>query len=232
MYREFEKGLFIEECKCRFLCKVWVKGIEELCYVSSSSKLRYFIELKNKEVVLKINTTSKSKTKYTLFAVKDDVGYILLDLVYVNKLLHNEFIKPISIYFGNTIYCEKVIENLRSDFYIDGKNKVFIEAKGIITKESTAYFPSMVLKRAINQLKVMRDLLAKGYKVHYYLVLMSPQIDLLLPNRKYVEYYNNMKLCLENGMQLFVYKIAWNDIKASVFRDQMIEKLFLNEVIK
>lgn len=232
MYRELENGVFIEECKNRFGCKVNIKGIETLCYISSSSKLRHFLKLSGREVLVKKNTNIKSKTKYTLFAVKTFKGYILLNLVFVNKLLMIEFNKPNCIYSGKKIYYEKKVTNtLKSDFYIDDSDKkIVIEAKGIITEESIAYFPSMAVKRATAQLRILNNLLTKGYDVHYYVVLMNSEINQLILDKNQVEFYREFKKCLKVGMVVYVYKVIWDNIYASIIRDEIVEKAFLSEI--
>lgn len=230
---EFENGIFIEECKSRFRCKVVINGFEELCYLSSSSKLAKLIQLPGREVLLKRNASKKSKTKYTVHAVKTPNGYVLLNLGFVNSLLKAEFNKPESIYSGDKIYCEKkVTGGLKSDFYIEGIRKTIIEAKGIISEEPIANFPSMTVERAINQLQAFSKLLKTGYNVHYYIVLMSPYINYLQPDKTQIEFYRNFEDCLKNGMKLFVYKTVWNNkYSASVLRDNLIENLFLCKTI-
>nr|WP_320146309.1 hypothetical protein [uncultured Anaeromusa sp.] len=129
----FKKGLFIEECSRRFSCIVKADKEEMLCYVASSSKLKHFIDLKNREVLLKRNKKMKSKTKYTLHAVQGASGYILLNLIFVNQLVMNKLMR---FYQGDQIYREKkVSEELKADFYIEENGKkIVIEAKGLITE--------------------------------------------------------------------------------------------------
>lgn len=53
------KGFFLHENKRRFSGQVLIDGVEESCYIASSSHLRDIIILDNKEVLL-IPVKSKS----------------------------------------------------------------------------------------------------------------------------------------------------------------------------
>jgi DNA-binding sugar fermentation-stimulating protein len=229
MQMELISGIFIEECKSRFLCKVDINGQCELCYVSSSSKLAPFIELKGKEVVLIKNISTTSKTKYTLQAVKNETGYILLNLSFINRLLGEEFKRPESLYsVADRILSEKTIsEGLKVDFFIEGKQDVVIEAKGIISNAGGACLPAMRVDRAVNQLKCFQKLLKKGISVHYYFVLMNPLINNLKLDKTKMEFYKLFRSCLKNGMQVFIYKVVWNEDNIYLARDKSIETLFL-----
>jgi len=232
MSNEFIAGVFVEECRKRFLCKVEIQGQEELCYISSSSKLAPFIELVGREVLLTKNIGDRNKTNYTVHAVKTCEGYVLLNLSFVNKLLLIEFNKPESIYSGlNTIYREKkIINSLRADFVIEGKQKIIVEAKGIITEKITGYLPSMTVIRAVKQLEAFNQLLREGYCVHYYVVLMNPGTRDLKLNKEILEFHRLFKRCMKKGMQVFVYRVKWDNEFCSIIRDKLVEMSFLKEI--
>lgn len=65
---ELIKGIFIEESKNRFLCKVVVDGVLHECYVPSSSKIENYLNINNKEILLTRNQGGNRRTKYSLFA--------------------------------------------------------------------------------------------------------------------------------------------------------------------
>ena len=229
MPNEFEHGVFIEECKNRFLCKVAIKGQEELCYVSSSSKLSHFIKLPGRQVLLIENLKKTSKTKYTLHAVKTVQGYALLNLGYINKLLMDEFSKQEGIYKTSAaIHREKkVTATLKSDFLVTGEYPTIIEAKGILSESATAYLPSMQVNRAVRQLNELNNLLKKGFLVHYYIILMDTEIKRLLLSNKPQNFYSAFTSCLENGMRYFIFKAAWNGQGFILNRDLISESEFL-----
>jgi len=228
MELEFESGQFIEECKNRFLCRVNINGTEELCYVSSSSKLDRFIELKGREVLLIKNTGMSKKTRYTLHAVRAREGYTLLNLGYVNKLLLKEFSKPDSQYsLSHSLFCEKkVSDKLKADFFIEGRDKVVIEAKGIISETTVAQLPSMRVDRAITQLKQLEILLNKGFSVHYYVVLMSSSIQTLKLDKSYKEFNGVFTRCIKKGMLIYIYRTLWEDKQCFVEEDYKVKKVF------
>ncbi|MDA8227474.1 MAG: DNA/RNA nuclease SfsA [Desulfitobacterium hafniense] len=230
---DYIHGIFLEECKNRFLCKVKINNREELCYQSSSSKLGHFIDLPGREVVLVENAGKNSKTKYTLHAVKTNSGYILLNLGYVNKLLLKEFAKPDSLYNASgQMYCEKkVADTLKADFFFDGTERTIVEAKGIISEAQVAYLPSMEVDRAVAQLSLFSNLLSDGYFVHYYVVLMNPEIETLRLDSNREEYYRLFRLCLSRGLEFFLYKVVWHQGKPALIRDSQGETVFLSNAV-
>lgn len=230
----YEKGIFLEECKNRFLCKVLLRGTEELCYISSSSKLSHFITLAGREVLLKKNSSTKSRTSYTVQAVKAEQGYILLNLNFINKLLGEEFIKPDSLYAGaKTICCEKKLGNiLKVDFLIEGDSTIIVEAKGIISEGYSVKFPAMVVERAMQQLQVFAKLMEEGFLVNYYIVLMNPAIEQVRLDKSIVVFSRLFKKCLKKGMEVYIYKVLWRDEQFSVVRDRIIETNFIESVYK
>lgn len=231
MSTEFEYGVFIEECKSRFLCKVAIKGQEEVCYVSSSSKLAPFIELTGREVLLIKNIGDKNKTAYTLHAVKTCEGYVLLNLGFINKLLMTEFNKQESIYSGaGTISREKKVSTLKADFLIEGEYKTIVEAKGVLAEDKVAYLPAMRVDRAVSQLEQFTILLKEDYFVDYYFVLMNPVINHLKLDKTKVQFYKLFRKCLRKGMRLFIYKAVWDEERCSVVRYYEAEKAFIAQL--
>lgn len=222
-----KKGIFIEECKNRFLCIVKINGVEELCYLPSSSKLSRFIELKEKEVLLTSNIGKNQRTKLTLHAVKTDEGPTLVNLNYINKLLYREFTKLGNPYdYEGKVLCEKKISNtLKVDFLIDGEQKIIVEAKGILSEHSIAKLPSMKVDRAVAQLKQFEVILKTGFKVHYYIVLMSRKIQGIEFDETYKEFYSIFKRCVRRGMNFFVLRTIWQGEEFSVERDIHIENM-------
>ncbi|CQR72618.1 Sugar/maltose fermentation stimulation protein homolog [Sporomusa ovata] len=231
MADNFVNGVFLEECKHRFLCKVDVNGQEELCYIASSSKLAHFIDLTGREVLLTPNT-NKSKTRYTIHAVKTSAGYILLNLAFVNKILQKEFNKSKSIYHeAQNISAEKTLPGeLKVDFLIDGNPTIVVEAKAIISGTTIAYVPAMKVKRAVVQLTKLNKLLRMGYSVHYYFVLLSPTLECLQLDKGNKEFYQEFTKCIENGMRVFVYKTVWKENEVSVMHQPIIESSFITGI--
>lgn len=213
MDKSLVKGIFIEENKHRFLCTVNIGGQQELCHTSSSSKLSHFISLNGREVLLTKNSGKNNRTKYTLFAVKTEIGYALLNLEYINKLLFQEFNKGKNLHVGlSDIYPEKKInDNLKVDFFIDGESQILIEAKGILTEDQSSKFPAMRVKRAEKQLLEFEKLLKEGISVYYYIVLMNSTINTIELDVDNKEFLQPFMRCIKKGMKLFVYKTLWKE---------------------
>jgi DNA-binding sugar fermentation-stimulating protein len=82
------EGIFVEECKNRFLCKVDLPELGEvLCYVPSSARLTNMIELLGKLVCLGGVTASAGRARYSLLAKPQGGKYVLLNLNVVNDLI-------------------------------------------------------------------------------------------------------------------------------------------------
>lgn len=193
------EATFIEEGKNRFICTVSLDGELIECYVPSSSKLKQYINLEKKTVLISKNANQKARTKYSLFAVKYYRKYILLNLNLVNKLLGKYLVT-------NTELCvsyEKVIDGYKTDLITNDKNSnnlTIIEAKGIITTKKDEMFPSKYSERAIKQLKQIKQLLIDGYKVDYYLISLSPILKNLYYDISHVEFYQLFMDCIANGL--------------------------------
>ena len=194
------KGKFIQESKNRFLCKIIIEENIEECYVPSASKLENYIKLEGKEVLLCQNTNKKSRTRYSLFAVKFYSKYIILNLNVANNIVAN--------YIANNweydkLHKEKKIANYKSDFLVEYRNKIkIIEVKGIITTSKEIMFPSVFSKRAIDQLIKLLELLKQGYEVVYFYVSLSPTVEFIIINSEDEEYYKLLKECVIRGMKI------------------------------
>lgn len=225
----FKTGFFLEECKNRFRCIVRIKEKEEVCYLSSSSKLSPLIQLQGREVLLTKNLKKNSKTTYTVHAVKGESGYILLNLGHVNTLLMTEFEKPDSLYAGAKEICreKKVHQRLRADFCVEREPRTIIEAKGLITEKEVSNLPSINVERAVRQLKIFKKMLQTGHGVHYYLVLMNPATRTVELDRERTLYYKEFRACLKRGMLCFIYRVQYDEGQFFVVRDLISEVAFL-----
>lgn len=87
-FNQLIEGVFIEESKNRFLCKVLIDNKVCECYVPSSSRIENYLNVKGKKVLLTPNK-SNSRTNYSLFAVKFYNKYILLNLNLTNKVVES-----------------------------------------------------------------------------------------------------------------------------------------------
>ena len=192
------QGVFIQEDKNRFKCKIFLNDMLETCYVASSTKLSKYLKLQNKPVLVVPN--AGTKTKYTLIAVYSHRNWVLVNLTLVNSIIAKELHRKVFSFLGsrNNIKQEKTISGYKSDIYIDTTSTI-IEIKTVIAETSVAYFPLYNSTRAIEQLKKIQRLLHCGYKVVYLIVCLHPSVKEVVIDEDSI-YYKYFTVCLQSGM--------------------------------
>lgn len=201
------EGVFINEIKNRFLCRVYINKEVYECYIPSSARLENYINLKNKRILLTVNKGRETRTKYSLFAVKHRNKYIILNLHYANKLFELKLGEGQYEEYSIPGVCkrEATIENYRADFLYEGSGKIIIENKSIVSIKKETLFPAAHSHRGIDQLKKLYVLLGKGYKVNYNIISLSPFVKMVRLNSDLPEFYENFLKCIKNGMQVYGY---------------------------
>lgn len=209
---ELITGVFKEELKNRFLCIVEVDGSDTLCYISSSCRLSNFVDMTGKTVLLKPTSTSNSRTKYSVYALKRGKQYILLNMSQSNRLIENALHGRRFSFLGSRsiIRREQVIEGYKCDLFIEDTRSV-IEVKSILSFEKTARFPTVFSQRAIDQLKKIEMMLDKRYKVIYLFVSMCTSVKYITINEEMTEFYGLFKSCLQKGMLVSGYSVCFTD---------------------
>jgi len=144
------EGIFREEVKNRFRCVVSVDGTDKLCYISSSCRLSNFIELKNRTVLLQPNTSAVSKTKYSVFAIKGERDYILLNLATANAVIEDQLYRRYFSFLGKRKRRQRevTVEGYKTDIYINDTDTI-IEVKTILSENTEAIFPTVYSERAL-----------------------------------------------------------------------------------
>lgn len=194
------EGIFVKELKNRFLCEVLVNGEATVCYVPSSCHLSNFLDLSNKKVLLVPTLTPGSRTKYALLAVPFKRSYLLLNTSMANVAVINSLRKPRFSYLGkrNIIFSEHKLDDYKTDIFIQDTNTI-IEIKSIISTNDSGIFPTVYSERTINQLKKLQDFLAKGYRVCFIIVSLSPYLKELSLDGS-TEFYKEFMNCIRLGM--------------------------------
>ena len=205
-------GKFVREKENRFLCLVDISNKQEECYVSSSSKLKNYINLNKKTVLLVPNKGRQLRTRYTLQAAKVDNVWTLLNLNYVNDLMLEFLLKK---YDKNTLFREYYIKDYKTDFYIP-KQKLIIEAKGILANKNEAVYPLVSCGRTQRQLKEILGFLKQGYKVEYCFIIMNPHIRDIRLNDKEKAAKLIFKKCIAAGMKIKYFKTKFYNGKCSL----------------
>ncbi len=115
---DYVQGVFKSEIKNRFLCQVNVAGDDVVCYIPSSCRLSNFLDLTNRNVLLKPVKDKNAKTKYSVYAVEFEKNYILLNLSQSNRIIENQINRRYFSFLGNineantdTVIKPKIIDN-------------------------------------------------------------------------------------------------------------------------
>lgn len=218
---EYETGVFKGEIKNRFRCLVEINGNDEICYIPSSCKLESLIDLNGKKVLLIPNDTHKSKTAYSVFAIKNKNDHIILNTAIANKLVANNIKCRRFSFLGkrNNVFTEKNIYGYKSDLYIADTDTI-VEIKSIITDKSCAVFPTVHSLRAIQQLEKIYELLNDGHRVLYCFVSLNPYVKEISINTNDTLFYDLFKRCSESGMMTYglcsTLQAGYPSIKSSV----------------
>ncbi len=221
--RDIVEGIFINECKNRFLCNILIKNEIHECYIPSSSKLDNYIKLENKKVLLTVNKGKKTRTKYSVFAVKYYGKYIMLNLNIVNSLVE-EYIKMNNKnYFYTKIFREKTINDYKADLLLHGKEKLIVEAKGLIAIRKQSLFPTVFSERALKQLNNLLKLLELGWRIDYYFVSLSSVVKKVIINKEFNEYSNLLLRCIDRGMKVKGFSACYENNKVIIESNLKIE---------
>lgn len=225
-YDKFLTGIFKCELKNRFLCLVEIGGIDTVCYIPSSSKLGNYIDLKNKQVLLTPIKTSKSKTKFSVFAIKFKQNYILLNTSLPNSLIFNNLSSRRFSYLGkrNNIQKEKSIDGYKCDIFVSDTNTI-IEIKSIISTSNIALFPSVYSERAIKQLEQIYNLLDKGYNICYLFVSLNPYLKEIAINSDDIEYCELFYKCVKKGMLVHAVSAQIDEDMRPTIKSNIIVKI-------
>lgn len=226
MTNELVKGVFISEVKNRFLCLVSIDGNTVECYIPSSCRLSNFLSLDGKEVLLKKTQGKKTRTKYSVYAVKFRRGFLLLNLLQANRAIENDIHRRVFSDLGvrKQVSRELTIEGYKSDLYIHD-TKTLIEIKSLLTIEKKGVFPTVFSERANNQLRKISQLLTGGYKVCYMLVSLNPYVEYIELSKLEPEFRNLFVECIEKGMMCMGVTLKLKDGKPIVNRRIEIKEI-------
>ncbi len=223
---EIITGIFRRECSGRFLCEVEIDGNNEFCYVASSAKLKNYVNLINKKVYLKKNKGKNTRTKYSLFAMEDDNGkVVLLNLNQVNDLLKDYLIEK--GFEREKLKSEITLDNgLKVDLAYLGYTNIIYEAKTILSKENKAIFPSAKTKRVKTQLETMVSMLVKGYYIKYCFIILNEDTSMVEIDRENVEIYTLFYEAIRLKIDISFYRTYWNGTGFFIEEDKALKENF------
>ena len=102
----------------------------------------------------------------------------MLNSSFANRIIEQNIYKRRFSFLGkrSKILKEHHIEGYKTDLFITDSSTI-IEIKSVISTSKTAIFPKIYSERAISELKALRELLQKGYKVCYIIASLNPYVD-------------------------------------------------------
>lgn len=195
------EGIYLGEDKRRFLCHVLIGQKEHECYLPSSCKMSKLLDLQGKIVLLSPIKNKKTRTKYTVVAVKMEKGLIPINLAGINDVVADCLKLRTFSFLGTrrTILREAQIEGYKADIYIED-TKTLIEIKTVMSLKREALFPTVYSLRAEKQLEKILELQEK-YKVVYIFAILNPMTKKVVLNPDMKNYQYLFDKCLEKGME-------------------------------
>lgn len=200
------EGKFIDEIKNRFLCLVEINGESEICYVPSSSRMDNYIDLKGKSILLSCNKNPKAKTNYSLYAVKEQNSWVLLNTNMINGLFlpwltdNNPGANIVSEY--------QISDSYRCDYYISKLySQKIIEIKSILSTEMHTRYPKVWSQRLLRQLHDINNLLQQGVEVDFYFAVLNVNTSKIEVNNEFVDIKDAFDKCIQNGLNISYFSI-------------------------
>lgn len=185
------EGTF-KERKNRFVAMVEIQGIQEVCHVKNTGRLKELF-VPDATVGLCVSDNPERKTKYDVISVVKDGKWINVDSQAPN-IAAGEWIKSGGLGPATVVKAEQSYitadnsEKARFDFYVEfdgGKRKAFVEVKGVTLKENgVALFPDAPTERGIKHLNVLCDAVKQGYEAYVVFVIQMKGVHTFSPNDK------------------------------------------------
>ena len=129
---KFKRGIFKEELKNRFLCRVEIDGEDTLCYIPASCRLSNFIDLTGREVLVSPVLSPDAKTSYSVYALSSNNGFILLNMSKANEAVANSINSRRFSFLGKRDHLRKecTIRGYKSDLYIEDTETMHMPMNG------------------------------------------------------------------------------------------------------
>lgn len=215
------KGIYKKELPNRFMCEVDVGGKTYMCYQPLSFKLNKIMDPEEKEVLLTKINKEDSDLAYIVYAIGiDKKNYALLNLQLVNQIFRDNIDSRKFLFLGkrSNVICEKKIERLKTDLYVQDTNTV-IEVKTIFSFEKEVLFPNIKSYRIQRQIEELTYLLEGGYKAVLIFAVLTPCPEKIIINRKNSVFFEAVRLANRNGLIIKAYRIENVNIKPKVGKE-------------
>lgn len=218
---ELKEGVYLQESKHRFMCEILIDGRVEKCYVPSSCKLEKLISLTGETVLVSPVKKKESELRYSLYAVRKNRSWILLNLSEANTVVGKSLNKKCFGFLGskkNMMY-ERKIGNYKSDIFLP-EEKLMVEIKTILTEEETGVFSGVKSKRVKKQLEEIANLLDTGYKACLLLIALNPRTNrIVFPE----ELKDSIQLAIDKGMVCKGFSIRFRKKKPTIGNEIEVE---------
>ncbi len=181
LYSNIHEGIFIDRPN-RFIAKVLVDGVQELCHVKNTGRCRELL-VPGAKLLLEKASNPARKTKYDLVKVYKGDRLINMDSNAPNAVFM-EFLRDGGLGFvPDLIRPEYTHGDSRFDFYFEhGGAKAFAEVKGVTLEEGNiARFPDAPTQRGIKHLRGLMECVRQGYEAYAVFVIQMRHIDSFEP---------------------------------------------------
>jgi len=98
-----------------------------------------------------------------------------------------------------------VLDDYKCDLFYDCDRPLIVEAKSVLSEDTTVIFPTIEGERAVTQLPKLARALQRGYDVRYCLVLLTPTVE-HISFSKSSNFIKDFVHCMALGMNLNVYR--------------------------
>ncbi len=201
-YENIVEGVFIDRPN-RFIAKVEIGGILQVCHVKNTGRCREILT-EGARVILEKSNNPNRKTLYDLIAVYKGAELINIDSQAPNKVFGKWALE--SGYFGENaqIKPEARFGSSRFDFYIEGDKKHFVEVKGVTLESGGVLsFPDAPTIRGIKHLNELIEAKKMGFEAHVFFVVQMEKCDYFTPNReRHKEFAQALKNAFNNGVDV------------------------------
>lgn len=218
------KGIYKKEMPNRFRCEVDIGGKIYTCYQPLSFKLNKIMDPEEKEVLLTRISKEDTDLAYIVYAIGiDNNKFALLNLQLVNQIFRDNIDSRKFAFLGkrNNVICEKKIERLKTDLYVQDTNTV-IEVKTIFSFDKEVLFPNIKSYRIQRQIEELTYLLEAGYKAVIIFAVLTPYPVKIIINRENETIYEAVKFANRNGLILKAYRIENVNKNAKVGKEVQV----------
>ena len=201
-YKNIVEGVFIERPN-RFIAKVEIDGILQICHVKNTGRCKEILT-NGAKVILEKSDNPNRKTMYDLIAVYKGAELINIDSQAPNKVFGEWALER--RYFGENVYIkpEARFGNSRFDFYIEGDKKHYVEVKGVTLENGgVVSFPDAPTLRGIKHLNELVEAKKSGFDAHVFFVVQMENCTYFTPNReRHKEFADALVNAFSNGVDV------------------------------